>query len=92
MPVRLGTEQTLSLSIRANPGLNFGEGSSSASQIRLIHDDDIRSVDHRDFLELQSTSVVRRHDQDSLVDQLLLNPERNRFLARAHRLHEDGFE
>src|ERR1700693_1692523 len=92
MLVRLGTEQTLSLSIHANPGLNFGECSSSSSHVRFIYDDDIRCIDHRDFLQLQSTSVVRRHEQDSLVDQALFDPERNRFLASANRLHEYDFE
>ena len=40
-------------------------------QIRFIHHHDVGYIEHHNFLQLQSGSVIGIHHQDGLIDQLV---------------------
>ena len=58
--------------------------------ITLIHDDDVREVEHDDFLQLQPRPVIRIHHQHRLINELAL--KRHRFLSGANRLDDEVIE
>ena len=58
--------------------------------ITLIHDDDVREVQHYDFLQLQPRTIIGIHHEHCLVNEFAL--ERHRFLPSANRLNDDVVE
>ena len=64
--------------------------SPGAILIALVHDNNIRQVEHDNFLELQARTVVGVHNEHGLVDQFVLKG--HRFLAGADRLDNHVIE
>src|SRR5205814_1518338 len=69
---------------------DLGDGGRGTGEISFVHDDDVRRVEHHDFLKLEPTAVVGTHDEDGLIRESAA--ERKRFLADANRLDEDDIE
>ncbi len=67
--------------------LDFAHRRARTVLIALVHDNDIREIEHDDFLELQTRAVIRIHHQHGLIDELAL--ERHRFLSGPDRLDDD---
>ena len=65
----------MTLLICANPVFDFGNCSSGPLQIRFVDHDRIRRVDHGDFLQLKAASVIRRHNQDRIINGERFNSE-----------------
>ena len=90
MPLRDRRQHALPPSVLFHTSSDFAHRRSRAVLITLIHDDDIRQIEHDDFLQLQSRTVIGIHDEHGLVDEFAL--ERHRFLAGPDRLDNDVVE
>ena len=91
MPFRNGIDQPLITAVLLQTLLDFDVRRSSALEIAFVHHDDVREIEHHDFLQLQPAAVIRIHHQHREIDNSIFL-KRHRLLASADGLDNDVIE
>ena len=69
--VGLGVQERLAATVRSDPGFDFSNRCSGTPEIRLVDDDEVGDIQHRDFLQLDPAAVVGRHNEDGALSHLM---------------------
>ena len=91
MPFCDGIDELLITPVLFQTLFDFGVRGSGALKIAFVYHHDVGKIEHHDFLQLQSATVIRIHHQDGLIYNAILL-ERHRFLSGANGLDDDIIE